>query len=108
MTARGLAQQSVKPDRCAGRVARHGRNLRAGWKCMAAAFCASTSKDDSYLAEWRHFLKCIDDGGSPLVSGHDGLAVLRVIDAARRSSTTGAVVSVGRNAIGHEGFHAII
>jgi len=49
-------------------------------------------RDESYLAEWQHFLVCIADGGPPAVSGADGLAVLRVIEAARRSSKIGAVV----------------
>jgi len=51
-------------------------------------------RDESYLAEWRHFLKCIADGSAPLISGYDGLAVLQIVEAARRSSSTGATVPV--------------
>jgi predicted dehydrogenase len=51
-------------------------------------------RDESYLAEWRHFLECITAGSASLVSGNDALAVLRVIEAARLSSRTGATVPI--------------
>lgn len=51
-------------------------------------------RDDSYLAEWRHFLECVENGATPMITGEDGLAVLRVIDAARDSSATGARAKV--------------
>ena len=51
-------------------------------------------RDESYVAEWRHFLSCVSNGASPVVSGHDGLSVIRVIEAARRSSKVGSVVRV--------------
>ena len=51
--------------------------------------------DETYEEEWRHFLSCMADGSQATVSGHDGLAVLRIVEAARRSSTTGTTVSVG-------------
>lgn len=50
--------------------------------------------DDSYTAEWQHFMACIADGGAPIISGDDGLAVLRIIEAARESSRRRAAVSV--------------
>jgi predicted dehydrogenase len=53
-----------------------------------------TQRDDSYLAEWRHFLDCVESGAQPMIGGEDGLAVLRVIEAARISSATGAKVEV--------------
>lgn len=49
---------------------------------------------NSYLNEWRDFLKCIEEGGKPLVTGEDGLSVLAVVEAARESSATGRQVSV--------------
>lgn len=51
-------------------------------------------RDDSYLAEWRHFLDCIETGLSPMITGQDGLATLRVIEAARESSRTGSRTTV--------------
>jgi len=53
-----------------------------------------TQRDDSYLAEWRHFLECIETGTQPMIGGEDGLAVLRVIEAARASAATGTVAKV--------------
>ncbi len=50
--------------------------------------------DESYLAEWRHFLQCIADSSTPLISGSDGLAVLRIVEAARLSSSTGATARI--------------
>lgn len=52
------------------------------------------ARDDSYLAEWRHFLSCVDEGASPLVSGEDGLRVLEIIDAARQASASGSRTKV--------------
>jgi predicted dehydrogenase len=49
-------------------------------------------RDDAYLAEWHHFLECIYGKETPLISGQDGLAVLQIIEAARRSSQFGTVV----------------
>jgi len=53
-----------------------------------------SQRDDSYLAEWRHFLECVETGTQPMISGEDGLAVLQVIEAARASSAAGAVAKV--------------
>jgi predicted dehydrogenase len=73
-----------------------------GGNAWQTLFTHQHQKDDSYLAEWRHFLTCITDGGSPAISGHDGLAVLRIIDAARQSSITGSVVSIPQAYRGRE------
>lgn len=43
-------------------------------------------RDDSYRAEWRHCLDCIESGHPPLISGEDGMAVLEIIEAARSSA----------------------
>ncbi len=60
-------------------------------------------KDESYLAEWNHFLACVSDGAHPLISGEDGLGVLRIIEAARQSSTTGSTVSIKqKEEMGHK------
>lgn len=57
-------------------------------------FTHASQRNESYLAEWRHFLQCIEEGTQPLISGRDGLEVLRIIEAARQSSATGRVVSI--------------
>ncbi len=40
---------------------------------------------DRFVAQADHFLRCIESGGEPLVSGADGLAVMRVIESAYES-----------------------
>jgi len=40
-------------------------------------------RDDSYHAQWVHFLDCVHSNRPPLVSGKDGYAVLKIIAAAR-------------------------
>jgi predicted dehydrogenase len=51
-------------------------------------------RDESYTAEWQHFLDCIRDGVTPLISGQDGLAALHIIEAARRSASTNDVTTI--------------
>jgi predicted dehydrogenase len=53
--------------------------------------------DESYSAEWRHFLQCVAESSAPLVSGYDGLAVLRIVEAARASSRSGSVVPISHD-----------
>lgn len=66
------------------------------WQVIAAV---ASAPDDSYLAEWRHFLACVHGDATPLTSGADGLRTLQVIEAARRAaSVTQAACPVGGNA----------
>lgn len=50
--------------------------------------------DDMYRAEWNDFLACMLSSGKPRVTGEDGLAVMRIVDAARRSSQARCVVPI--------------
>lgn len=43
-------------------------------------------RDHTYREQWLHFLGCIEKIESPLITGDDGLAVLELIEAARRSA----------------------
>lgn len=61
------------------------------WETAAAL---PVERDESYAAEWRHFLTCVASGGTPLISGADGLAVMRIVDAARAASAREAVVQL--------------
>jgi predicted dehydrogenase len=61
------------------------------WRTIFAPLAQGT---DSYVAEWRNFLACITEGASPVVTGADGLAALRVVEASRRSSNAECVVRV--------------
>jgi predicted dehydrogenase len=70
--------------------------FEAGGTSWQTLYEHAPHRDESYLAEWQQFLACISHGGQPTVSGADGLAVLRVIEAARHSSTTCAVARLDR------------
>ena len=43
-------------------------------------------ESDRFVAQADAFLRCIETGESPLVDGEDGLAVMRVIEAAYESA----------------------
>lgn len=60
-----------------------------------AKFRHASARDDSYRAEWEHFLACVNGEARPLISGEDGLATLLVVEAARESSATRRAVRVG-------------
>ena len=49
-------------------------------------------RDESYLAEWKNFMECVVQHKKPLVTGEDGLKVLKIIEAARRSDAAGGQV----------------
>lgn len=68
-----------------------------GAHAWQTVFSHQHQRDDSYLAQWQHFLNCISGAETPLVGGDDGLGVLRIVEAARRSSTIGAIVSVNHS-----------
>ena len=66
--------------------------FRAGgteWELLVAA---PVERDATYLAEWRAFLACIELGATAPVSGAAGLVTLRIVEAARQSAKTLAVV----------------
>lgn len=63
------------------------------WKPL---FQYQHERDDTYRSEWEHFLQCIPQRQRPQIALEDGLAVMKVIDAARASSEAAGVrVSVG-------------
>jgi len=51
--------------------------------------------DESYVAEWKHFLACIEQDFQPLITGTDGLKSLQIIDAARLAAATKRQVKIG-------------
>jgi predicted dehydrogenase len=59
-------------------------------------FHSQHNPDDSYLAEWKNFIACVERQESPLITGEDGLKVLSIIEAVRSSSASGYQVSVSR------------
>lgn len=62
-----------------------------GWREL---FHLPHQRDDSYLAEWQHFLGCISEQTPASIPGEDGMAVLRIVEAARHSSNSGKQVQV--------------
>lgn len=67
---------------------------RAGEKAWCELFRYQHQRDDSYQAEWQHLLACVSKSTAPLISGEDGLSVIEIIEAARRSATSGGRVAV--------------
>jgi len=67
--------------------------LPAGATAWERLFTDSSGMAQTYIDEWRSFLSAIASRAAPAVSGTDGLAVLRVIDAARRSAETNAAAT---------------
>lgn len=65
-----------------------------GAKAWRELFHHQHQRDDSYLAEWQHFLSCINEQTPASIAGEDGLAVLQIIEAARQSSDSGRQVQV--------------
>ncbi len=52
-------------------------------------------RDDSYRAQWHHFLDCVQTSQAPRVGGEDGMAVLKIIEAAWQSAAAeGARVAI--------------
>ncbi len=52
-------------------------------------------RNEMYERQLVRFLGCIDHAAAPLVGGEDGIKVLEVVEAARRSADTGRPVNVG-------------
>lgn len=65
-----------------------------GAKEWQELFNTQHQRDDSYRAEWQHMLSCINELQIPLISGEDGLKVLHIIEAARKSSESGNQIKI--------------
>lgn len=63
----------------------------SGWTSLVAH---PHQRDDSYRAEWAHFLACVRQKVVPLISAEDGWRTLCVADAARRASAEDRTVRV--------------
>lgn len=68
--------------------------FEVGGKDWQELFRNQHQRNDSYLAEWQHFLACVNGKKSPLISGEDGLKVLQIIEAVRRASESGGRIQV--------------
>lgn len=65
------------------------RSGASEWETLCVA---PVERDATYVAEWNAFLAAIEDGAAVPVTGRDGLAVIEIVDAARRSSALRAAV----------------
>ncbi len=68
--------------------------FEAGAKEWRELFRYQHQSDDSYLAEWRNFIDCVREHKLPMVTGEDGLRVLHLIEAARKSAESGCNTQV--------------
>ncbi|MDB9754297.1 Gfo/Idh/MocA family oxidoreductase [Amylibacter sp.] len=59
-------------------------------------FKHQTNADESYAAEWKNMIACIEHGSLPFVTGLDGLEVLKIIDASRLSTKARQQVEIDR------------
>ena len=63
--------------------------FEVGAKEWRELFSHRHQHDDSYIAEWKNFIECVIDDKTPLIDGEDGLEVLQIIEAAKRSAASG-------------------
>lgn len=61
------------------------------WKIL---FSYQPQRDDTYIDEWKNFIECVTQKTHPFVSGDDGIKVLQIIDAVRKSALMGKQISV--------------
>lgn len=66
----------------------------AGAKEWQEIFRHQHQRDESYLAEWNNFIDCVTEYKTPYITGEDGLKVLQIIEAARKSSESGCKENV--------------
>jgi len=60
----------------------------SGAKEWRQVYSHKHQKDDSYFAEWKDFISCVTEDKIPFVTGNDGLKVLQIIEAVRKSSVS--------------------
>jgi predicted dehydrogenase len=58
------------------------------------SFAHVSARDETYVEEWKHFAACVAGDEKSLITGFDGLAVMNVIDAARRSNDAHGIIAV--------------
>lgn len=76
---------SLRWNGLTGEVLLYGADKKE-WELM---FSHHHHRDDSYMAEWKNFIECVNTQKIPLITGEDGLKVLQIIEAARHSEKSG-------------------
>lgn len=56
-------------------------------------FSFGKERNQMYVAELEHFLKCVETGETPLIRLEDGAAIMAIVEAARESMRSGTSVS---------------
>jgi len=78
---------TIQWDGLAGEIKiKHASDL--DWETLLSS---GESGENSYVLQCMGFVECVQQKRSPKVSGEDGLAVLNVIEAARKSSQNSGV-----------------
>ncbi len=72
------------------------KKFEVGGNEWSELFHNQHQRDDSYLAEWKHYLSCINEKNIPLTTGEDGLKVLDIIHAARQSSKLDKQIKINK------------
>lgn len=67
------------------------RHRAPGATAWTTCHSAPVPRDHTYTLQWAHFVRCIRDGRTPRVTGEDGLAALRIVEAARIAARDAAV-----------------
>lgn len=67
-----------------------------GAKEWHGLFSYHQQHDESYLAEWQHFMNCVNEQETPLITGDDGVRVLQIIEAVRQAAESGCQAQVPR------------
>ncbi len=63
-----------------------------GWK---EVYKEQSTRDDSYMKEWKNLITSIAESSQPLITGEEGLKVLKIIEAARLADTSKGQVKLG-------------
>ena len=67
---------------------------------LADAKAVEVTEDEPLKLECQHFLDCILSGDRPRTDGEEGVRVLRVLDAAERSMSSGQTIATGASRTG--------
>jgi len=68
--------------------------FKKGAKQWKTIYKNEVNRDATYISEWKHFINCIKNNKKPIVGGKDGLEVIRIIEAIKKSSKSLSTVSL--------------
>ena len=68
--------------------------FKKGAKQWRTIYKNEVHRDSTYISEWKHFINCIKNNKKPIVGGKDGLEVVKIIEAIKKSSKSSSIVSL--------------